>query len=176
MRGQTRSWSILGLGESPAGATQGDQASAGSILPLRVPTSWGWQCSAVCDTVWRVQPICQVVSSQIPEAKSRVVHAANDDSADPTPSFGRCLPGTNPFAFRTVCRFRDDYKRRRRRGPEGVAHSTWFIPTESSGPPPADLRWRARIPFPVGVECWRRGPFGAVVANANQLRPTLEAP
>ena len=81
-----------------------------------------------------------------------------------------------PFAFRTVCRLRHDYKQRRRRGLEGIGHSTSFTPIESSGPPPAHSRWRARIPFPVRAgraECWRRS-FGAVV-DSNQLRPALEA-
>ena len=93
------------------------------------------------------------------------------------PSLPDVLPDENPFAFRTVGRLRNDYKRRRRRGPEGVAHSAWFTPTESSGPPPAHSRWRARIPFPVGAsraECRRRS-FGAVVLDANQPCLTLEA-
>jgi hypothetical protein len=33
-------------------------------------------------------------------------------------------------------------KRRRRQGPEGVAHSTSFTPIEFSGTPPAHSRWR----------------------------------
>ncbi len=93
------------------------------------------------------------------------------------PFFPDVLPDENPFAFQTVGRLRNDYKRRRRRGPEGVAHSPSFTPIESSGPPPAHSRWRARIPFPVSAsraECWRRS-FGAVVVNTNQPCLTLEA-
>jgi len=87
------------------------------------------------------------------------------------------LPDKNPFAFPDRRRLRNGHKRRRRRGPEGVARSTSLTPIESSGPRLAHSRWRARILFPVGAsraECWR-WPFGAVVVDANQPCLTLEA-
>jgi hypothetical protein len=62
-------------------------------------------------------------------------------------------------------------KRGRRRGPEGVAHSTLFTPVESFRTPPTRSRWgcifSARIPSPIGADeagC-RRGLFGAVVED-----------
>ncbi len=57
---------------------------------------------------------------------------ANDDSANPVGRSPDVLPTANPFAFRAVRHLRNDYKRRRRQGPEGVAHSTSLTPIESA--------------------------------------------
>ncbi|KAK4134967.1 hypothetical protein BT67DRAFT_288085 [Trichocladium antarcticum] len=84
------------------------------------------------------------------------------DSASPTHRSPGVLPDTIPFAFPDRRRLRNDYKRRRRRGLEVVAHSTSFTPVESSRTPFAYSRWRyivgARTLSPVGAdkaECWR---------------------
>jgi hypothetical protein len=89
------------------------------------------------------------------------------DSADSAHRSPDVLLNEIPFAFSHRGRLRNDYKRRRRRRPRGVAHSTLFTPTpiKSSETRPAHSRWicifGARAPFPVG--------------HANQLRPTPKA-
>ena len=65
-------------------------------------------------------------------AKRMLVHGANDAQQGTTTTFSQYLLDKNPFAFSDRCRLRNDDKRDRRRGPEGVAYSTSFTPTRGS--------------------------------------------
>ena len=94
--------------------------------------------------------------------------------AHPTHLSPGVLPDTIPFAFPDCRRFRDDYKRRWRRGPEGVAYSTSFL--HPSSLPERFPRWRctvgARIPSPVGAD--KAESFGrGRNAVARRRRPRL---
>lgn len=73
------------------------------------------------------------------KAKSCHVHDCNCrlSRLDQAPDV---LPDEIPFAFLDRGRLRNDYKRRRRQRPEGVAHSTSFTPIGSSQTHPAHSR------------------------------------
>jgi hypothetical protein len=68
-------------------------------------------------------------------------------------SLPEILPAENAFAFPEWGRLRNDCKRRRRRRPEGVAHSTWLTPHRVPQHAPRAfamaVHFGARIPFPV---------------------------
>jgi len=83
------------------------------------------------------------------------------DSADLTSLSPGVLLEEIPFTIPERSRLRNDQKRRRRRTPEGVAHSTSLTPIDSSRTPPAHLRWRyifgTRIPSSRKVVTFRGG-------------------
>ena len=76
------------------------------------------------------------------------------------------LPAENPFALPEWGCLRNDCKRRRRRRPEGVAHSTSFTPIESHQHAPRAFAMAVHFSAPGSRPRFR---------DANQLRPTLEA-
>ena len=85
------------------------------------------------------------------------------------------LPAAIVFAFRTVCRLHNGCKRRRRRGPEGVAHSTWFTPHRVFRTASGAFAMARQDPVPLLVQAGAECRSAGGVVGGCLMRPTLEA-